>query len=66
MNEKAMIQIMKRMEEKLKEFMTEQEYMEFSTKIAREAFAIMVDDMADSDFKDFCQENFEEITGAEQ
>ena len=59
---KGMMHIIKRFEEKLRELMAEQEYQEFSTRVAKEAFAIEIDEMPDGDFKDFCQDNFLEIT----
>lgn len=65
MSEKAYLQMIKRLEDKLREYMTEQEYMDFSIQIAKEAFAIEVDDMAESDFKDFCIDKFDLITGDE-
>lgn len=65
MNEKAYLQVIKRLEDKLREYMTDQEYMGFSTKIAKEVFAIELNYMTEGDFKDFCIDNFEQIIGEE-
>lgn len=56
------IRIMKLMEEKLIELMGQEAYTAFAAKIARDAFREEVDGMAESDFKNFIMENFEEIT----
>jgi len=55
--------MMNRMDEKLRELMTKEEYTEFSRQIAKESFRIELESMADGDFKDFCLENFDTITG---
>lgn len=65
MNEKTYLYMIQRLENKLREYMTDQEYMDFSIEIAKETFMREVDNMVDSDFKDFCIENFEQITGEE-
>ena len=63
MNEKTYLYMIQRLENKLREYMTDQEYMDFSIEIAKETFMREVDNMGDSDFKDFCIENFEQIKG---
>lgn len=55
--------MMNRMDEKLRELMTKEEYVEFSSQIAKESFRIELENMADGDFKDFCLGNFDAITG---
>ena len=55
------IYILMEYEKKLKELMTEKEYKEFVMKVAKEGFKKEIEGMADSEFKDFCMENFEEI-----
>ena len=54
--------ILNMMDAKLKELMEPEEYTEFSTKIAREAFQMEIEGMAECDFKNFVKENFDEIT----
>lgn len=62
MSEKAILYIMKRMEAKLQDLLTEEEYSKFSWDVAKEAFRIDVKDMADGEFKTFVLENFDLIT----
>lgn len=50
-------------EKKLIELMGEDEFFKFSTQIAKELFADSIMGMADSDFKEFCLDNFDAITG---
>lgn len=40
-------------------------FISYSHEIAKETFMREVDNMGDSDFKDFCINNFEQITGEE-
>ena len=54
--------VMKKMESKLIELMGQKEYAAFAIEIAREGFREEVNGMADSEFKDFIEENFDEIT----
>lgn len=54
--------VMKKMEEKLIELMGHEAYAEFSTKIAKEGFRAEIEGMAEGEFKDFCIENFDDIT----
>ena len=61
MNEKYLLLMMKRMEEKLLEYMSAEEYTEFSKEIAKESFRLEVNDMEDSDFKFFVTEHFDQI-----
>lgn len=51
-----------RMENKLIELMGTENYVKWSTEVARDLFAIEVDHMEDSPFKKFCEEHFIEIT----
>lgn len=62
MSEKAMLHIMKRMEAKLQDLLTAEEYNQFSEEVAKEAFLVEVKDMPDGDFKSFVLENFDLIT----
>lgn len=66
MPEKVMLYVMRRMEAKLQDLMTEEEYLEFSKEVAKEAFQMETEDMADSEFKDFVLEHFDEITGEDE
>ena len=61
--EKIYLHIMKRQETMLKELMDEEEFQRFTADIAKEAFRMEIDGMADSEFKEFVTENFDEITG---
>lgn len=66
MNTEDLMYIIKKMDEKLKEYMNEDEYLQFSKNIAREVFSIIVNKMAEGEFKHFIQDNFEEITGGKK
>ena len=48
---------------KLIELMGKDAFFEFSIQIAKELFADSIMGMADSDFKEFCLDNFDAITG---
>ena len=50
-------------EEKLKELMTQVEFKTFSVEVAKKVFRAEIEGMKDGDFKDFCIENFDNITG---
>lgn len=50
-------------EAKLIELMGKDEFFAFSIQIAKELFADSIMGMADSDFKEFCLDNFDVITG---
>lgn len=50
-------------EAKLIELMGKDEFFKFSTQIAKDLFADSIMKMADSDFKEFCLDNFDVITG---
>lgn len=53
-------------ENKLKELMGEDEFVKFSTEIARELFAEEICGMADGDFKETILDNFDAITGSDE
>ena len=53
---------MKLMEDKLKEFMTEAEYRQFSVEVAKAMWQKEIELMPDGDFKQFCEDSFEETT----
>ena len=50
-------------EEKLKELMTQVEFKTFSVEVAKKVFRAEIEGMKDDDFKDFCIDNFDNITG---
>lgn len=50
-------------EEKLKELMTQVEFKTFSVEVAKKVFRAEIEGMKDSDFKDLCIDNFDNITG---
>lgn len=56
------IRTCKEMENLLIQYMGEEAYHKWSTGLAKELFAAELNDMEDSDFKQFCIENFENIT----
>lgn len=62
MTDKAMMHMMKRMEDKLRELMGEEEFHKFSVELAKEAFRKEIDSMEDSEFKRFVTANFGAIT----
>ena len=57
-----------KMEEKLKELMGEEEYLEFASEIAKEAFRKELEGMADSEFKRTILEPevFDAVTGSQE
>lgn len=64
-DKKIMMILIAEMENKLKEFMSEEEYHSFSVNLARNAFKQEVEGMADSPFKQFVLQNFDKITEEE-
>ena len=62
MTSKAITDTMKRMEDKLRELMGEEEFHKFSVELAKEAFRKEIDGMEDSEFKRFVTANFGAIT----
>jgi len=66
MNERLYLFCLRKMEEKLKEFMTEEEYDKFSTEIANEGFKNEVENLPDGKFKNFIIDHFDEITMGNQ
>ena len=61
MSEKSLLYIINAYEKKLKELMGE-EFVEFTKEVAKGAFKEEIDGMAESNFKNFCLENFDMIT----
>jgi len=63
MNENEfLINLLNRMEDKMVELMGGKAYSVWATETARDMFRLSVENMEDSDFKDFVLEHFEEIT----
>lgn len=62
MNERVYLYMMRAMDDALKELMEPAEYNIFMARIARKAFRMDVDAMADGEFKDFILDNFDDIT----
>ena len=54
--------IIEKMEKKLIELMGKEAYSEFSTSVAKEVFRSEIEGMAESGFKDFLIEHFDQIT----
>ena len=62
MTDKGLLYMINRMDAKLRDYMTAEEYAAFSKEIAKEAFRIDIEDMEDNGFKAFVIEHFDEIT----
>ncbi len=60
-----LMRLLQMMEEKLIELMGDDAYSEWSKQIGKELFRMSIDDMEESNFKKFCQENFDMITSDE-
>jgi len=60
-----LMRLLQMMEEKMIELMGYDAYSEWSKQIGKELFRRSIDDMEESDFKRFCQDNFDEITSDE-
>lgn len=63
MGEATILFMMHCMGEKLIELMGKKEYLKFSAEVGKKAFKKEVEEMKDSDFKNFVLENFDRITG---
>ena len=64
MSEKAMVFVISRLEQKLKQYMELEEFKEFIKDVTREAFRMDVEALEDGDFKDYILANFDRITEA--
>jgi len=64
MNEKQLMELLKIYEKKLKEYMPEEEFYRFSVDTAKYLFEKEVNEMADSEFKQFIKDHFDEVTGS--
>lgn len=53
-------------EKQLIELMGDEEFVRFSSKVAKKLFAIEISGMKDSPFKKLVMDNFEAITGSEE
>ena len=62
MSDISYIYMIGKCEEKLRELMGAEEYSKFAAEIARGAFKAEIASMQSSDFKDFVQSHFDEIT----
>lgn len=62
MTDKGLLYMLNRMDAKLRDYMTAEEYAAFSKEIAKEAFRIEIEDMEDTGFKAFVIEHFDELT----
>lgn len=62
MNEKTLLAILKMYEEKLKEYMTEGEYKQFSEQVAKTTFFAEVMSSPNDEFKQMVLDNWESIT----
>lgn len=64
MSEKAMVFVISRLEQKLKQYMELEEFKEFIKDVSRDAFRMDVEALEDGDFKDYILANFDRITEA--
>ena len=55
--------MMLKMEHKLRELMSEEDFNSFIKEIAKEAFRSEINDLTDDDFKQYVRDNFDKITG---
>lgn len=55
--------LLRTMEELLRDMLGEEKYNEFSEQVAITAYRRQVERMPEGEFKDFCREHMEEITG---
>jgi hypothetical protein len=62
MDEKSLIAMMKIYENKLKEYMTEEEYTQFSEQVAKTVFLAEVLASPNDEFKKIVADNWDEIT----
>ena len=62
MNEKVLTAMLKMYEEKLKEYMTEEEYKQFSEQVAKTTFFAEVMCSSNEEFKQTVIENWDSIT----
>lgn len=60
-----LMRLLQMMEEKLIELMGDDAYSEWSKQAAKELFRLEIDNMEDSDFKRFCEDNFDEFMSDE-
>lgn len=61
----ALMTMLRMYEEKLSEYMTEEERSRFARKVAKKAFREEVDSMEDGEFKTFIIDNIDTIMGEE-
>ncbi len=67
MSKETLIYMIQLFENKLKELMTEQEFIKFTDEIGEKAFLFEVEHMKCSDdFKKFCKDNLSKITGRDE
>ena len=57
-----LMELVKMYDEKLKEMMSDADYIKWSTETAKELFKLDIERMEDNDFKDFCKSHFDKIT----
>lgn len=62
LNKKELIYIIKLYEKKLEELMAKDEYEKFTVEVANSLILKEVNGMANSEFKQFCLQHFDEIT----
>ena len=62
MNEATLMSALKMYENKLKEYMSEKEYLEFSEKVAKTTFLAEVLASPNEEFKKMCLDNWDKIT----
>lgn len=65
-NEQHYLKLITKMDNKLKELMGEKDHAIFSAQIARDAFREEINENASEEFKQFCLDNWEKITGEKE
>ena len=62
MTEKQLNFVLKAYEEELRKRMEPEEFHEFMTRTAKELFRIEIEELPESDIKDFCKEQLSSLT----
>ena len=62
-NEEAILYTCNVYEKKLKELMGEEAFIQFSLEVAKDMFFNSIKDIEDFNFRNFCLDNFDLITG---
>lgn len=61
-NSECMLFVLNAYEQKLRELMGDEAYLQFAKSVAQKGVRKEIEAMPDSDFKRFCLDNFDEVT----